>query len=310
MAASRASANKAAVAKSFKLAAMLARFTPASVAQGAVLVVAPAFSLAMRDTRKMVERHIRRADPTLTGFALNHAVRGAFQSYLRYYVETFRLPTISGDEVAQSFSIDGFEHIETALQGGKGAIMALPHVGGWEWAGRWICDKGYKLAAVVEKLESQEIFEMFLDARTKMGVDIIPLDDRAGLLVQEALKKNRPVSLLCDRDIPQDGKRNGVEVDFFGERTTVPAGPAFFALRTGAPLIPMAVYFTKRVNGHYALVRPPLVVQREGSLREDVARITQHLVCEMEVLIKRAPEQWHLFQPNWPSDPGYNEASN
>lgn len=305
MAASRASANEAAVAKSFKLAAMLARPTPASVAHGAVHAVAPALRFAMRDARKMVERHIRRVDPTLTGFALNRAVRSAFRSYARYYVETFRLPTISGDEVVRSFSIDGFEHIETALQGGKGAILALPHVGGWEWAGRWFCDKGYKLTAVVEKLESQEIFEMFLEARTKMGVDIIPLDDHAGVLVQEALRKNRPVSLLCDRDIPLSGKRNGVEVDFFGERTTVPAGPAFFALRTGAPLIPMAVYFTKSVDGHYTLVRPPLVVQREGSLREDIARITQQLVCELEVLIRRAPEQWHLFQPNWPSDPGY-----
>lgn len=306
MFASRASANESAVVKSFKLAAMLASITPASVAHGAVHAMAPAFSLAMRDARKMVERHIRRIDPTLTGFALNRAVRGAFQSYARYYVETFRLPKIGNEEVAQGFSIDGFEHVEDALQGGTGAILALPHVGGWEWAGRWFCDKGYKLTAVVEKLESQEIFEMFLDARTKMGVDIIPLDDRAGLLVQEALKKNRPVSLLCDRDIPQRGKRNGVVVDFFGERTTVPAGPAYFALRTGAPLIPMAVYFTKRVDGHYALLRPPLVVQREGSLREDIARITQQLVCEMEVLIKRAPEQWHMFQPNWPSDPGYN----
>jgi len=305
MAASRASANESVVAKSFKLATMLARITPAAVAQGAVLAVAPVFSLAMRDVRKMVERHMRRVDPTLTGSALNHVVRGAFQSYARYYVETFRLPNIGSEQVAQSFSIDGFEHIETALQGGKGVILALPHVGGWEWAGRWFCDKGYKLTAVVEKLESQEMFEMFLDARTKMGFDIIALDDRAGLLVQEALRKNRPVSLLCDRDIPLSGKRNGVEVDFFGERTTVPAGPAFFALRTGAPLIPMAVYFTKSVDGHYTLVRPPLVVQREGSLREDIARITQQLVCELEVLIRRAPEQWHLFQPNWPSDPGY-----
>ncbi len=305
MVARRSSTNDLAVAKSFKLAGMLARITPAVVTQGAVFAVAPAFSLAMRDARKMVERHIRRVDPTLTGSALNRAVRGAFQSYARYYVETFRLPSIRGEKVVASFSIDGFEHIETALRGGKGAILALPHVGGWEWAGRWFCDKGYELTAVVEKLESQEIFEMFLDARTKMGFDIIPLDDRAGLLVQEALRKNRPVSLLCDRDIPQDGKRNGVEVEFFGERTTVPAGPAFFALRTGAPLIPMAVYFTERVDGHYALLRPPLVVQREGSLREDIARITQQLVCELEVLIRRAPEQWHLFQPNWPSDPGY-----
>jgi phosphatidylinositol dimannoside acyltransferase len=49
-------------------------------------------------------------------------------------------------------------------------------------------------------------------------------------------------------------------------------------------------------------VRPPLDITREGSLREDVARITQMLAGELEVLIRRAPEQWHLMQPNWPSD--------
>jgi KDO2-lipid IV(A) lauroyltransferase len=37
--------------------------------------------------------------------------------------------------------------------------------------------------------------------------------------------------------------------------------------------------------------------------------VTQLLAHELEFLIRRAPEQWHLFQPNWPSDPGY-EARN
>ena len=220
-------------------------------------------------------------------------------------MESFRLSTISREAISADHSIEGFSHIESALQDGKGAILALPHVGGWEWAGRWLCDEGYALTAVVEKLEPPELYEWFVDIRTKMGVHVIPLDDRAGIAVQEALNLNRPVSLLCDRDIPRDGVRSGVEVEFFGERTTVPAGPAFFALRTGAPLIPAASYFTGRLDGHHTVVCPPLVVERQGSLRDDVARITQQLIREMETLIKRAPEQWHLFQPNWPSDPGY-----
>jgi KDO2-lipid IV(A) lauroyltransferase len=79
------------------------------------------------------------------------------------------------------------------------------------------------------------------------------------------------------------------------------------ALRTGAPLLPVATYFTDRYNGHHSTVRPPLDLTRTNSLRADVARITQDLAHEFEVLIRRAPEQWHLFQPNWPSDPGYGE---
>ena len=97
-----------------------------------------------------------------------------------------------------------------------------------------------------------------------------------------------------------------MEVEFFGERTTLPAGPAMLGLRTGAPVLPTGVYFTPRYNGHHAIVRPPLTATRlGGGLRDDVARVTQSLARELEFLIRRAPDQWHLFQPNWPSDPGY-----
>ena len=54
-------------------------------------------------------------------------------------------------------------------------------------------------------------------------------------------------------------------------------------------------------------MRPPLSLERTGGLRESVAAGTQALAHELEGLIRRAPEQWHLFQPNWPSDPGYAE---
>ncbi|MFK8022935.1 MAG: hypothetical protein AB8G26_03130, partial [Ilumatobacter sp.] len=99
---------------------------------------------------------------------------------------------------------------------------------------------------------------------------------------------------------------NGPEVEFFGERTTLPGGAATVSLRTGAPIFPTAVYFTDRVDAHLGWVRAPMRPQRESKrLRDDVNRITQDLAQELEILIRRAPSQWHLFQPNWPSDPGY-----
>jgi phosphatidylinositol dimannoside acyltransferase len=73
------------------------------------------------------------------------------------------------------------------------------------------------------------------------------------------------VCLLCDRDIP----RNGVEVEFFGERTTMPAGPVTIAMRTGAPILPTAVYFTDRNNGHLGVGPPadPAPTQDGGPAR-------------------------------------------
>ena len=98
----------------------------------------------------------------------------------------------------------------------------------------------------------------------------------------------------------------GQPLEFFGERTTLPAGPATLALRSGAPILPTAVYFTDRTDGHLGIVRPPVAAERtDAGLRADVVRVTQSLATDLEHLIRRAPHQWHLFQPNWPSDPGY-----
>jgi KDO2-lipid IV(A) lauroyltransferase len=268
----------------FRLATLLGSATPGFVAHAAALSLGGVGALAMRDERRMVERHQRRVSPNLNALQMQRRINDAFQSYLRYYMETFRLASLSDREIE------------------AGVILALPHVGGWEWAGRWIVQRGYKMSAVVEVLENREAYEAFTDARRAMGVDVIPLDDRAGVAVQEALRAGHVVSLLADRDI----QRNGVEVEFFGEKTTAPAGPAFFSLRVGAPIVPVAVYFTRRVDGHHAVVRPPLALASRGSLRDDIAKLTQSMIAEFESLIRRAPEQWHLFSPNWPSDPGYS----
>ena len=53
---------------------------------------------------------------------------------------------------------------------------------------------------------------------------------------------------------------------------------------------------------HTGVVDPPLDTTRRGSLRADVQRLTQELATCFEGFIRRRPEQWHLYQPNWPSD--------
>ena len=286
----------------YRLGSLVSRALPAPLAGAAAGVLGTTLSAGLRGKRSMIERHLRRVDPSLSGLALRRAVQEAFDSYTRYYIESFRLPSLDARTVERGFRTDGYnEHIVTGLERGKGVILALPHLGGWEWAGRWMTDRGHPLTVVVEPLQPPELFEWFVELRSKLGMNVVPLGPEAGGIVLRALRDNHVVCLLCDRTIGG----GGVDVEFFGERTQLPAGPATLALRTGAALLPTAVYFTRRTDGHYAIVRPPLSLERQGGLREDVARITQDLAGELEGLIRRAPEQWHLFQPNWPSDPGY-----
>ena len=289
----------------YRLGSLVARLTPGIVSQNAVSLLAPGIALSLRSKRHMIERHLRRVNPSLTGFALRRASQKAFDSYMRYYTESFRLPNLSNKYVDKCFSVDGFHHIEDALAKGNGAIMALPHLGGWEWAGRWMADKGHHMTVIVEPLQPPELFEWFAKLRSDLGMNVVPLGDRAAPAIMAALKKNEIVCLLSDRDI----QRTGVEVEFFGEKTTLPAGPAMLGLRSNAPVLPVGIYFTDSIDGHHGVVRPPLHLERQGGLRESVAVGTQALARELEGLIRRAPEQWHLFQPNWPSDPGYHDVA-
>ncbi len=126
---------------------------------------------------------------------------------------------------------------------------------------------------------------------------MVPIGPDVSRTVLRALRDNRIVCLLTDRDLTGDG----VEVEFFGERTTLPGGPATLALRTGASLLPVAVYF-EAGRGHRGVVRASIPTERAGRLRDDVARITQCLAHQFEELIRVAPRQWHLLQANWPSD--------
>ena len=287
----------------YKLGSLAARSMPGPMAGAAASMIGLSFAGGMREKRVIIERHLKRVNPSLSGIALRQAVQKAFDSYAKYYVESFRLPTLSKRAVQAGFTLDGFERIPQALELGNGVILALPHLGGWEWAGRWLIDQGYKMTVVVEPIEPPELFEWFADLRHKLGMTVVSLGAGAATAVMKALRANEVVCLLCDRDI----ERTGVSVEFFGETTTLPAGPAMLGLRTGAPVLPSGCYFTQRYNGHHAIVRPALDLKREGGLRDDVQRGTQMLAKELEFLIRQAPEQWHLFQPNWPSDPGYGD---
>lgn len=290
----------------YRLGALAARAMPGVVAAGLVAPFGAGANFASPERRAMIERHLRRVDPTLRGLRLRRAVQAAFDSYARYWLESFRLSSLSKRAVAASFEEDGYHYLLDALDEGNGAIIALAHLGGWEWAGRWIADRGHPISVVVERIDPPELFDWFVELRSRLGMRVIPLGDGAGAAVARALRDNHVVCLLSDRDLTGDGP----EVEFFGERTTLPAGPAALALRTGAPILPTAIYFTDRLDGHLGYMRPAMPVERsDARLRDDVARLTQDLAHELEVLIRRAPTQWHLFQPNWPSDPGYRRGS-
>ncbi|MGA2307263.1 MAG: phosphatidylinositol mannoside acyltransferase [Acidimicrobiales bacterium] len=257
------------------------------------------------DARAMNERHMRRvlASECVPGVEPDAALvrrlsRRSYRATGRYWLEGARLPYTPPDTVRgrMIFEGEGEAVVRATMAEGRGVVMALPHVGSWEWGGTWLALEGMPMTAVVERVEPERLFEWFVDQRREMGLTAVPLGGSGPVLVR-ALKNRALVGLVSDRDL----SGNGVDVEFFGERTTLPGGPATLALRTGAVLLPVVVY-SGPGNWHTGVVHPPLDTTRSRSLRADVARLTQELATCFEGFIRRHPEQWHLYQPNWPSD--------
>lgn len=215
----------------------------------------------------------------------------AFDAYGRYWAEGAKLPTIPPEVVVERFVVaEGREHLDAAKAAGRGLIVALPHVGSWEWGGAYLAQVGLAMTAIAEVLEPPALFEWFCAKRAAMGITVAPLDERAGTTMLSTLRAGGVVGLLVDRDLAG----NGLPVTFFGESVTMPAGPATLALRTGAALVAAACY-SGPGDDHFAVV-VEVPAERRAGLREDVARVTQDLARELEGLIRRAPEQWHVLE--------------
>jgi lauroyl/myristoyl acyltransferase len=227
-------------------------------------------------------------DPAL----LARFVDRGFDSYGRYWAEGAKLPAIDAATVVDRFIIaEGREHLDAAKAAGRGVIIALPHVGSWDWGGAYLAQIGLPMLAVVEVLEPPELFEWFAAKRRAIGIAVAPLDEHAGTALLATIHAGGVVGLLSDRDL----QHNGLTVQFFGESVTLPGGPATLALRTGATLVAAACY-SGPGRDHFAVITPPIDTTRTGRLREDVTRVTQLMANELEGLIRRAPEQWHVLE--------------
>jgi phosphatidylinositol dimannoside acyltransferase len=249
--------------------------------------------------RGVIERNLSRvlgkgASPEV----LRAASKEAFRSYARYWFDAFRVRVMSDEEFIGRIRIDGEENLAAAVEAGRGAIVALPHMGNWDVAGKWVHVRGWKITAVAELLRPERLFQLFVDHRRALGLRILPLydDRRAGEELLRLLSENEVIALVADRDL----KGKGVEVEMFDERRLIPAGPALLSLASGAPLLPCAVYDSD--DGWAIQIEQPLSVERSGTLREDVAALSRALSERFERAISAAPTQWHMFQPAWPAD--------
>ncbi len=221
-------------------------------------------------------------------------IRASLASYARYWREAFRLPTMDHEALGRELSVTDFDYVWEALDAGRGVVLALPHSGNWDMAGVWLVQNYGTPTTVVERLRPESLYNRFIAYREGLGFELLPHTggDRPPFeVLRERLRDNRLVGLMADRDLT----RSGVQVDFFGEPTRMPAGPAKLAIETGAALLPVHCWFEP--HGWGTRVYPKL-----DTSSGDVAAITQAMADRFARNIAAHPADWHMMQPQWLAD--------
>jgi KDO2-lipid IV(A) lauroyltransferase len=245
---------------------------------------------------EQLRKNLARVIGTTPAEVPDELMRASVASYARYWREAFRLPTMNQAALAKRLDrvFIGAEKFADAHRKGRGAVIALPHSGNWDMAGVWLAQNYGTFTTVAERLKPESLYDRFIAYRESLGFEVLPLTGgpRPPMeILAERLRANRFVCLMADRDLT----RSGVQVNFFGELTRLPAGPARLAVETGAPLHPAHVYY----DGDDCVVQIDDALDTDSG---DVGVITQALADRFAVNIAAHPADWHMLQPQWLAD--------
>ncbi len=273
----------------------LVRGVPAPMARGAFRLAADLAARRNGAGTRQLRKNLARVVPKAGASELDALVRDGLRSYARYWMETFRLPSMDTKAIVAKLDEEfvGRPLLDAALDRGKGLICALPHTGNFDVSGVWLVEKYGSFTTVVERLRPESLFQRFTAYRESLGFEILAAGDQSAYrTLIERLRQNKIVCLPADRDLSS----RGVPVTFFGERTKMPAGPARLAALTGAQLVVVDNWFTD--DGWGVRVHSPTLVHG----REEVAAATQHMADAFAADIAANPVDWHMVQKLWLAD--------
>ena len=248
---------------------------------------------------RRLESNYARVVPDASPERLAELSRAGMRSYLRYWMESFRLPAWSAERVKTGFDPKDVHHLTDAIASDRGVILALPHMANWDLAGAWVTTKlETPFTTVAERLKPETLYDRFVAYREGLGMEVLPHSGGTAFgTLARRLRDGGLVCLVAERDL----SASGVEVKFFGETTRMPAGPALLAQQTGALLLPVTLWYDDSpvMRGR---VHPPVEVPESGDRAEKTSVITQALADAFATGIADHPEDWHMLQRLWLAD--------
>ncbi len=206
-------------------------------------------------------------------------------------------PGLKGPDIDAAARLEGQEHYERAFARGKGVILITAHYGNWEMMGPCLSRAGYIVNAISRTADDPTMERTIESIRKGAGVRQIPRSKaaREGL---GCLRRNEILAILMD----QNTAEGGVFVPFFGHLASTATGPAVFALKTEAALVP--TFCLREPDGSYTVqAREPILPEPTGDRQRDIVMLTARLTLAIEDQIRERPELWSWLHNRWKLGP-------
>ena len=234
-----------------------------------------------------------------------HALQCAWRQYhgfVHVFLDRYRLAR--GEEIRTTF--EGWDHIVSAAESGRGGIILMSHVGSWEVAARLLQRYGKKhpgmrLLLYLGAKHREQIERRQKQSVEEIGIRVVSVPENGGAATDileglHFLREGGLVSLTGDRLWGRDQK--AVTVRFAGGEARIPEIPYVLAMLSGAPLL---IFFGYRTGeGRYHLVaHPPLFVTAASRAKrwtavEAAAQTYADLLAET---VQYHPFEWYHFEP-------------
>ena len=228
--------------------------------------------------------------------ARGRAARSMFESLHRGWMEYLGRPAALALPAGSTFRVSGTEFLYRAVAGGRGAILAMPHLGNWEMVGVGLTRLGLRMHTVtgvqLHPLLAGEVRAL----KERAGIRVTTLADGFAPLVS-ALRGGEVVALLVDGDVYS----RSLPADFFGRRVPFPAGPAILARRARVPIL--HGHAVRGADGNHEFTFDGLdEPDFDLPLHEDLRRLTAGVARTQERNIAAHVTQWCIFRPIWGAD--------
>lgn len=277
----------------YRIGQLLALLLPLKVGYRLGLMLADMRYFFFFRDRRVVKENLRVVLGKVDKKRLNSEARWVFRNFAKYLVDFFRFSKLNENFIDKFVTIEGRDHLDRALSGGKGVIIVTAHLGNWELAGAVVALLGYPLNVIALSHTNKRVDQLFVRQRSSKGVNVIPL----GFTIRNcfrALSDNQIVALLGDRIFSGQGLR----MDFFGKKAIIPKGPAVFSIKSSAPIV--FTFMIREKDDKFKLIFEPMSnYTLTGDLDLDIKTVTKEVLRVVEKYIKKYPSQWFMATDLW-----------